>query len=102
MTPERVADILSTVNAAVVGISLACACHEGAVIIRRQLSASPNVNGKTTGEQLRGLALDIDRCCSASPVLSIAHPILQNASDHLNAIARIHELQTRAASAVEA
>lgn len=46
----------------------------------------------TTAQQLRKLAYDIKALLDASPCLNIAGAIIENAVDHLCAIARVHEV----------
>lgn len=46
----------------------------------------------TTAHHLRELAREIERLCHDSPCSGVASPIIDNATDHLCAIARIHEL----------
>lgn len=46
----------------------------------------------TTVQELRDLAKTIEQACAASRSMSIALPVVQNCTDHLLAIARVHEL----------
>lgn len=45
-----------------------------------------------TAAALRKLARDIDDAAYNSPCMSVAAPIIKNATAHLCAVARIHEL----------
>lgn len=45
-----------------------------------------------TAKELRELADDIDMCIAGKRIFNIARPVIRNATDHLRAIARIHEM----------
>lgn len=52
----------------------------------------PNVAGPTSSAfQLRDLAQKIEDLCRSHPAYSMAWPVIQNASDHLQAKARVSE-----------
>lgn len=48
-----------------------------------------------TGDELRALAAAIERAKSESPIAGVAQRIVGNCTDHLCAIARIHDLNAR-------
>lgn len=50
----------------------------------------------STADALRKLARDIDDACYNSACMSVAAPIIKNATSHLCAVARIHELNAKA------
>lgn len=47
-----------------------------------------------TSQELRELVRVIEQACAASRAMSIALPVVQNCTDHLLLIARVHELHT--------
>lgn len=53
----------------------------------------------TIGNELRELADALYKTARASPSMSIAGPIVANATDHLLAVARISDLQEQALAA---
>lgn len=50
-----------------------------------------------TAKELRELEAAIRKVATASPVYSIAVTIVQNACDHIAAVARVHEANAREA-----
>jgi hypothetical protein len=51
-----------------------------------------------TARQLRELVREIERVCRDSPCSSVASAIINNATNHLCAVARIHEINAEHAA----
>jgi hypothetical protein len=45
-----------------------------------------------TGDELRALAAAIERVKSESPVANVAQQIVNNCTDHLRTVARLHDM----------
>jgi hypothetical protein len=50
------------------------------------------------GKQLRDLVATLNAAVRASPAMSVAAPVVDNACDHLSAIARMHEANAELAA----
>ena len=55
------------------------------------------ISDSPTGKELRALAIVLEKQVRKAPCYSVALPIVQNAVDHLRAVARVHDENQRAA-----